>query len=94
MRQAITTRWHGPTNTRDTRVKATCQAGSITLAWDHNLGIAENHILAAEALLRRLQWTGTYHGGVLPNGDYAFVDEGGGVALGLLRGAGANRNWE
>ena len=81
MRQAITTRWHGPTNTRDTRVKATCQAGSITLAWDHNLSIEKNHTYAAEALLRKIGWTdATYHGGVLPNGDYAFVDEDGGIA--------------
>jgi hypothetical protein len=80
MRQAITTRWHGPTNTRDTRVRATCQAGSLTLPWDSNLSIAENHILAARALLTRLDWTGTYYGGVLPNGDYAFVDEAGRIA--------------
>jgi hypothetical protein len=77
MRQAITTRWHGPTNTLDTRVKATCQAGSITLVWDSNLGIQENHTLAATALLRKLGWTGTYHGGVLPSGDYAFVSPDG-----------------
>jgi hypothetical protein len=81
MRQAITTRWHGPTDRLDARVKATCQAGSVTLVWDSNLGIAENHICAAEALLRKVGWLdATYHGGVLPNGDYAFVDDDGGVA--------------
>ena len=47
MRQAIETRYHGPTNYRGTRVSARANAGRIFLAWDHSTGIEENHARAA-----------------------------------------------
>lgn len=43
MFQAITTRFLGPTNFRGSRVKATADAGSVTLSWDYALGIDQNH---------------------------------------------------
>jgi hypothetical protein len=54
--QAIETRFYGPTNHRGARVKATCEAGTITVPWDDGLGVDENHDAAALALLRRLGW--------------------------------------
>lgn len=57
MRQAITTKFLGPTNVRGSRVKATAAAGSITVHWDHALNVDQNHAKAAEALVRKLGWT-------------------------------------
>lgn len=76
--QAIQTRFLGPTNHRDARVVAQCQAGRIVVAWDSSTGVEENHALAARALAIKLGWTrkyyGAMYGGGLPNETgYAFV---------------------
>lgn len=71
--QAIQTKFLGPTNHRGARVKATADAGSITIEWDHRLGIAENHRAAAVALADRFNWGGEWIGGGLPGSGYAFV---------------------
>lgn len=78
MRQAIVTRFLGPTNHRGARVKATADAGTVTVSWDYALGIAENHQAAATALLDKLGWTRDpwrrdLVGGSLPGSGYAFV---------------------
>lgn len=70
--QAITTKYLGPTNHRGSRIKATCDAGSLTLTWDHSLSAPENHRLAARALVQRLGWGGKWIGGGTATG-YAFV---------------------
>lgn len=76
--QAITTRYLGPTNHRGARVKATCQAGSITIPWDHAWNADKNHAMACAALQAKLGWREKRIGGALPDGrGYAFV-----VALG------------
>lgn len=54
--QAITTKYFGPTNFRGSRVKATCDAGSVTLSWDYGLNSDENHRAACEALIEKLGW--------------------------------------
>jgi hypothetical protein len=75
-RQAIVTRFAGPTNTRGSRVVASAQAGRMTVGWDHALNSDQNHAEAARAFARKLGWTGTMHGGAMPNGrGYAFVFE-------------------
>ena len=56
MRQAITTKFLGPTDYRGSRIKATAQAGSVTVPYDHALGIDENHTEAALALARKYDW--------------------------------------
>lgn len=71
--QAIQTKYLGPTNTRDSRIKASCQAGSLTMSYDHRLNLEENHREAARQLILRRGWYGRWAGGVLPAGDYAFV---------------------
>lgn len=74
MRQAIVTKYLGPTNHRAARVKASAQAGSVTVSWDHALGISENHIAAAKAFAEKYQWVGSWVGGGLPNNEgYCFV---------------------
>jgi len=55
-RQAIVTKYLGPTNHRGSRIKAKCQSGSITVSWDSNLHINENHTAAATALAQKMGW--------------------------------------
>jgi len=79
--QAIVTKFFGPTNSRGSRVKAKCQAGSVTLSWDHALNLDGNHDAAAQALASKLGWDRKeYYGkmvsGSLPDGTgnvYVFV---------------------
>lgn len=54
--QAIETRYLGPTDFRGSRVKATCEAGSITLSWNDAWDSVQNHDGAARALILRLGW--------------------------------------
>ncbi len=68
MRQAISTKYLGPTDHRGSRVSARCQACSLTVAWDDALDVTENHTAAAKALATKLQWVGRWIGGALPDG--------------------------
>ena len=64
MRQSIATRYHGPTNTRGSRVSATSSSGiRIALHWDDALNTDENHIAAARALIAKLGWSGQWAAG-------------------------------
>ena len=75
--QAIQTRYFGPTNSRGSRIKAWAAAGSITIAYPHELSGPACHRAAAEALALKCQWDTPFYGhllgGQLANGDYAFV---------------------
>jgi hypothetical protein len=73
MRQAIVTAFLAPTNHRPARVKAMADAGSITLSWDHALGVEDNHRAAASALAERFGWAAVMVGGSLPGSGFAFV---------------------
>lgn len=50
IRQAITTRYLCPTNTRGSRYRATCAAHTITVSADDASNIDANHIAARKAL--------------------------------------------
>lgn len=54
--QAIRTRYHGPTNTKGSRLSAQCEAGRIYVPYDHALNLSDNHEAAAKALANRLGW--------------------------------------
>lgn len=54
--QAIVTKFIGPTNHRGARVKATAQAGTVTIAWDDAQGIDGNHYAAMRAFCLRYGW--------------------------------------
>jgi hypothetical protein len=75
-RQAITTKYLGPTNLRGSRIRAKAEAGSIVVAWDHALDIQENHAHAAEAFARKMGWAGRWVGGGHETG-YTFVNDAG-----------------
>ena len=81
-RQAIETRYLGPTNHRKGRVVAKCAAGRHTMPWDHALNITTNHAKAAEILATRLGWEGpAYLGGTKDGYVVVFAAEGTKVAL-------------
>lgn len=79
MRQAITTRYIGPTNHRGARIRASAQVGSVLVGWDHALDVQANHAAAAKSLADKFGWLGdehsqSMHGGALPDDrGYAFV---------------------
>jgi hypothetical protein len=71
MRQAITTKYLGPTNFRGSRVKATAEAGSVTISWDDAKSVEANHDAAAAALAAKFGWNewtgGRWVSGGLPS---------------------------
>jgi hypothetical protein len=75
MSKAITTTFHGPTNTRGSRYSAKDSDGNrVTVPADHALRVEDNHKRAALALCAKMQWQGaeTLIAGGLANG-YVFV---------------------
>lgn len=56
MRQAILTKYIGPTRCSVGRVKAVADAGSITIEWDDALSSDENHERAAIRLAMKHEW--------------------------------------
>lgn len=76
--QAIQTKYISSTNTRGSRVKAWCEAGSVTVPYDHVHDEAGMHYAAAQTLIVKLGWTGPHYGtlvqGSLPdNSGYCHV---------------------
>ena len=75
--QAIQTKYLSATNSRGSRIKATCAAGSVTIDYPHELSGQAVHRAAALALVKKLGWDapnyGELMGGCLPCGGYAFV---------------------
>ena len=64
MRQSISTRYLGATNTRGSRVRAKSSSGlSLTVSWDDALGTDDNHLAAAQALAVKLGWPGRWVAG-------------------------------
>ena len=77
MAQAIVTKYHGPTNTRGSRISARCNARRIYVAWDYELDVDANHWAAAMRPVRIMGWGGEWVCGSLPDAcaDYAcFID--------------------
>lgn len=74
MSQAIETKYFTATNVRGSRIKATAWAGSVTISRDWELDVADAHRAAADALIAKLGWSGTYVQGSNVKGDgYYFV---------------------
>lgn len=75
--QAIITKYLGYTNTKSSRIKATCQAGSVTIGFPHELSGMACHAAAAKALVDKMGWNDAHYGdlmgGQLPSNDYVFV---------------------
>jgi hypothetical protein len=72
--QAIVTKTIPATTHKGTRIKATAQAGSIYLGWDHALDRIGNYRLAACRLAEKWGWVGHWAPGALPDGNYVWVE--------------------
>ena len=71
--QAIFTKFLGPIDTKNSRVKATAAAGSITLPWNHAMNPHQNHRAAAYALAKKFNWSGSFYARAISDSEYAFV---------------------
>lgn len=74
-RQAIITKYLGPTNTKGGRIKATTGSGknSLTIGYPHEA--SNPHALAAMALAQKLGWTGALvEGGTATGSVFVFAD--------------------
>jgi hypothetical protein len=69
----ITTKFIGPTDTKGSRIKATCQAKSITRSWDYALNADENHRAVAGELAQLVGWNGNWRMGADAGDGYVFV---------------------
>ena len=83
--QAIITKYLGPTNVRGSRIKASCDRGSITIGWPYE-GPEESHVAAAQALVDKFvaedaakygehvnPWSRPRACGSIPSGEYVHV---------------------
>lgn len=74
--QAITTQFRPPSNWRDPRILTKCDAGRLTVSWDQECGVEDNHHRAATILASRLGWLDGYRlvSGCIDSGNrYAHV---------------------
>jgi hypothetical protein len=80
-RASIRTKYLSATNSRGSRVKATCQAGSVTVPYDCAHGTVEAHFEAVKALMARkgLAWGDRWVVGGQDNDGFVFVPIVGGV---------------
>lgn len=78
IRQAIRTRYHGPTNSKGSRISAKCAARTLFLSYDDALNSEENHAAACAALVKKMEWDSEHYGqriaGVFDN-DYFWVED-------------------
>lgn len=71
--KAISTKYHGPTNTRGSRITATDEDGNrVSISYPYDLSGEAVHRKAAETLKAKMGWKGKLVGGSLKNG-YVFV---------------------
>ena len=73
--QAIQVKFIGATNTKPSRFKAICEAGSFTASVNHSLSTDDNEMQVALALMEKLGWnhvkiSGRGH---CPNGNAVFT---------------------
>jgi len=84
MRQAIVTKYFGPSNSFGARIRATCAEGRATTMWNYELSTEENHAAACKQLQFKMAnyntndvWMDRMFGGRLPNSEgYVFVFAG------------------
>lgn len=82
MRQSISTKYVGPTNTRGSRVIATSASGHrMIVEWDDAINIDANHEAAAFALVSKLQWCGSWVGGATKDGFCFVCTDGNGFTI-------------
>ena len=74
LRQAIVTKYHGPTDKRGSRISARCEIKRVFFGYDCTKNTIDNHRAAMRELVQQLGWGGLWHGGGLPDGSsYCWV---------------------
>jgi len=68
MRQAIVTRYCGPSNSRGSRYAAIAWAGRVSRACDNAVSAGTNSALAARKLAEKFDWHGVFIAGGMPDG--------------------------
>ena len=58
--QAIETKYLGPTNTKGARIKASAEAGHVTVSFEYSTSTGGAHDLALIALVTKLGWWGVW----------------------------------
>lgn len=84
--QSIVTKYLPATNFKYSRIKATCERGSITISYPHELSGDACHIAAVDALMAKFikedaarygphknPWSAPRACGQMPDGNYAHV---------------------
>ena len=61
--QTIQTKYLSPTNTKGTRIKASCDDGSITVSRDYGANVEDDYLRAAKKLKAKMEWSGSMVGG-------------------------------
>jgi hypothetical protein len=73
--QAIETKYLKATNVRGAHIKATAAAGSVTVPYAHELSTENAHKAAADTLIAKFGWQGTFaQGGNVKGDGYYFVN--------------------
>lgn len=76
--KAITTRYHGPTNTKAARIIASDMDGNnfqLSVSEVDSLNEADQHHVAAKRLSEKMKWEGRLAGGYVKGGlVWVFVD--------------------
>lgn len=73
--QAIETRYLFATNTKGARIKASAYSGNVTVPYDYALDVQDAHKVAADALIAKMGWQGTFaQGGNAKGNGYVFVN--------------------
>lgn len=71
--KAIVTKYHGPGNTRGSRISASDEDGNlVSIPYPYDLSGEAVYRAAADALCAKMGWTGEMVGGGIKGG-YAFV---------------------
>ena len=75
--KAIQTVYHGPTDTRGSRIIASCDGGKVICSYDSALEKEHNHREAAQKLCIKMGWCrgdfSDLHTGFLISGTYVHV---------------------
>ena len=67
--KAILTKYHGPTNTRGSRITATDGDGNrVSIPYPHHESDNDKHAAAVRALMEKMRWDGQLVGGWTPGG--------------------------
>lgn len=74
-RVGIVCRYHGPTNSRGSRISVGRAAGPgrIYVSWDHALNVEENYVAAVREYVERMDWDGVWCVGLIDNGGAVAV---------------------